>query len=77
MWRWLWVCLSPKKIGRSLLIYLSPAVAIDIEEEPSNRLLNTLAQQQARLLLRHTDDLFFAPLDEIDQDGSEVDQEIQ
>ena len=56
---------------------LETAVAIDIEEEPSNRLLNTLAQQQARLLLRHTDDLFFAPLDEIDQDGSEVDQEIQ
>ena len=56
---------------------LEIAVAIDIEEEPSNRLLNTLAQQQARLLLRHTDDLFFAPLDEIDQDGSGVDQEIQ
>ena len=56
---------------------LETAVAIDIEEEPSNRLLNTLAQQQARLLLRHTDDLFFAPLDEIDQDGSEIDQEIQ
>ena len=56
---------------------LETAVAIDLEEEPSNRLLNTLAQQQARLLLRHTDDLFFAPLDEIDQDGSEVDQEIQ
>ena len=56
---------------------LETAVAIDIEEEPSNRLLNTLAQQQARLLLRHTDDLFFAPLDEIDQDGAEVDQEIQ
>ena len=56
---------------------LETAVAIDIEEEPSNRLLNTLAQQQARLLLRHTDDLFFAPLDEIDQDGFEVDQEIQ
>ena len=56
---------------------LETAVAIDLEEEPSNRLLNTLAQQQARLLLRHTDDLFFAPLDEIDKDGSEVDQEIQ
>ena len=56
---------------------LETAVAIDIEEEPSNRLLNTLAQQRARLLLRHTDDLFFAPLDEIDQDGSGVDQEIQ
>ena len=56
---------------------LEIAVAIDIEEEPSNRLLNTLAQQQARLLLRHTDDLFFAPFDEIDQDGSGVDQEIQ
>ena len=56
---------------------LESAVAIDIEEEPSNRLLNTLAQQQARLLLGHTDDLFFAPLDEINQDGSGVDQEIQ
>jgi len=56
---------------------LETAVAIDIEEEPSNRLLNTLAQQQARLLLHHTDDLFFAPLDEIDQDGFGVDQEIQ
>ena len=56
---------------------LEAAVAIDIEEEPSNRLLNTLSQQQARMLLSHVDDLFFAPLDEIDQDESGADEEIQ
>jgi len=56
---------------------LEAAVAIDIEEEPSNRLLNTLSQQQARMLLSHVDDLFFAPLDEFDQDESGVDEEIQ
>ena len=56
---------------------LEAAVAIDIEEEPSNRLLNTLSQQQARMLLSHVDDLFFAPLDEFDQDKSGADEEIQ
>ena len=56
---------------------LEAAVAIDIQAEPSNRLLNTLSQQQARMLLSHVDDLFFAPLDEIDQDESGADEEIQ
>ena len=41
---------------------LNDALAIDVDENPSNRLLNTIAQKRARLLLEHIDDLFFEPL---------------
>ena len=50
---------------------LETATAIDVDEAPENRLLNTIAQRQARVLLEHIDDLFFPPLD----DGA--DQEIR
>ena len=50
---------------------LEAAIAIDPDEEPSNRLLNLIAQRRARVLLDHIDDLFFEPfddaLDELDQ----------
>ena len=41
---------------------LNDALAIDVDKEPSNRLLNVIAQKRARLLLEHADDLFFEPL---------------
>ena len=47
---------------------LNDALAIDVDKDPSNRLLNVIAQKRARLLLEHTDDLFFDPLP---QDGEE------
>ena len=47
---------------------LETAVAIDPDEEPSNRLLNLIAQKRARVLLEHVDDLFFEPLDPLDED---------
>ena len=43
---------------------LDTALAIDPDEETSNRLLNLIAQKRARSLLDHVDDLFFEPLDE-------------
>ena len=43
---------------------LSDALAIDVNQHPSNRLLNVVAQKRARLLLEHVDDLFFEPLAE-------------
>ena len=47
---------------------LETAVAIDVDEEPSNRLLNLIAQKRARVLLDHIDDLFFEPLAALDED---------
>lgn len=49
---------------------LDTALAIDPDEQPSNRLLNLVAQRRARSLLEHIDDLFFEPLedDEFDDD---------
>ncbi len=47
---------------------LEAAIAIDPDEEPSNRLLNLIAQRRARVLLDHIDDLFFEPFDELDED---------
>ena len=47
---------------------LETAIAIDPDEEPSNRLLNLIAQKRARVLLDHIDDLFFEPLDALDED---------
>ena len=47
---------------------LETAIAIDPDAEPSNRLLNLVAQRRARSLLDHIDDLFFEPLDELDSD---------
>ena len=47
---------------------LETAVAIDPDTEPSNRLLNLVAQRRARSLLDHVDDLFFEPFDELDSD---------
>ena len=47
---------------------LETAIAIDPDEEPSNRLLNLIAQKRARVLLEHVDDLFFEPLDPLDED---------
>ena len=49
---------------------LETALAIDLEEAPENRLLNTIAQRRARGLLDHIDDLFFAPLE--DEDEQEI-----
>ncbi len=49
---------------------LETALAIDLEEAPENRLLNTIAQRRARVLLDHIDDLFFAPLE--DEDEQEI-----
>ena len=43
---------------------LETALAIDVDKEPANRLLNVLSQKRARMLLDHVDDLFFEPLDE-------------
>ena len=43
---------------------LSDALAIDVDQDPSIRLLNIIAQKRARLLLEHVDDLFFEPLPE-------------
>ena len=48
---------------------LETAVAIDADEEPSNRLLNLIAQKRARVLLDHIDDLFFEPLAALDDDA--------
>ncbi len=48
---------------------LDAAVAIDPDAETSNRLLNVIAQKQARSLLDHVDDLFFEPLDEEDEEN--------
>ena len=55
------------------------ALAIDPDEEPSNRLLNLVAQRRARSLLDHIDDLFFEPLNEDEDDGGDprTDQEIR
>ena len=50
---------------------LEVAIAIDPDEAPENRLLNTIAQRRARVLLDHIDDLFFPPLDD------EAEQEIR
>jgi predicted anti-sigma-YlaC factor YlaD len=47
---------------------LETAIAIDPDEDTSNRLLNLIAQKRARSLLDHIDDLFFEPLDELDSD---------
>ncbi len=47
---------------------LETAIAIDPDEEPSNRLLNLIAQKRARVLLDHIDDLFFEPLAALDDD---------
>ena len=47
---------------------LETAIAIDPDEEPSNRLLNLIAQKRARVLLDHIDDLFFEPLEALDED---------
>jgi predicted anti-sigma-YlaC factor YlaD len=47
---------------------LETALAIDPDEEPRNRLLNLIAQKRARVLLDHIDDLFFEPLDALDED---------
>ena len=47
---------------------LETALAIDPDEEPSNRLLNLIAQKRARVLLDHIDDLFFEPLDALDEE---------
>ena len=49
---------------------LDAALAIDPDEETSNRLLNLIAQKRARSLLDHIDDLFFEPLD-TDEDEDE------
>ena len=43
---------------------LETALAIDVDKEPANRLLNVLSQKRARMLLDHVDDLFFEPIDE-------------
>ena len=48
---------------------LDTALAIDPDEETSNRLLNLIAQKRARSLLDHVDDLFFEPLDEEDEEN--------
>ena len=48
---------------------LETALAIDPDEEPRNRLLNLIAQKRARVLLDHIDDLFFEPLDALDEDS--------
>ena len=47
---------------------LEAAIAIDPDEEPSNRLLNLIAQKRAQVLLDHIDDLFFEPLAALDDD---------
>ena len=47
---------------------LETALAIDPDEEPRNRLLNLIAQKRARVLLDHIDDLFFEPLDALDEE---------
>jgi len=41
---------------------LDSALAIDPDEDTSNRLLNVIAQKRARNLLDHVDDIFFDPL---------------
>ena len=43
---------------------LETALAIDVNKEPANRLLNVLSQKRARMLLDHVDDLFFEPIHE-------------
>ncbi len=43
---------------------LNQALAIDPDEDPSNRLLNIVTQRRARTMLDHIDDLFETPLDE-------------
>lgn len=48
---------------------LETAIAIDPDEETSNRLLNLIAQKRARSFLGHIDDLFFEPLDEEDEEN--------
>lgn len=47
---------------------LETAVAIDADEAPANRLLNLIAQQRARVLLDHIDDLFFEPFDALEEE---------
>ena len=47
---------------------LETALAIDPDAAPENRLLNLIAQQRARVLLDHIDDLFFEPFDELDEE---------
>lgn len=48
---------------------LEAAIAIDPDERPENRLLNLIAQKRARVLLDHIDDLFFEPLDALEDDS--------
>ena len=48
---------------------LNDALAIDVDEDPDNRLLNIIAQKRARLLLEHVDDLFFEPLPEDEEEN--------
>ena len=48
---------------------LNDALAIDVDEDPDNRLLNIIAQKRARLLLEHVDDLFFETLPEDEEDN--------
>ena len=47
---------------------LEAALAIDPDAAPRNRLLNVIAQRRARVLLDREDDLFFEPLDALDDD---------
>jgi predicted anti-sigma-YlaC factor YlaD len=47
---------------------LERALAVDVDVEPSLHLVNALAQQRARFLLDHADDLFLEPLQE--EEGS-------
>ena len=48
---------------------LNGALAIDVDEDPDNRLLNIIAQKRARLLLEHVDDLFFETLPEDEEEN--------
>ena len=59
---------SPRRTREEFRELLEAAIAIDPDEEPSNRLLNLIAQRRARVLLDHIDDLFFEPFDELDED---------
>ena len=40
------------------------ALAVDVDADPSSRLMNVLAQQRAKWLLEHLDDYFFIVEDE-------------
>ena len=55
---------------------LETALAIDTDEEPSNRLLNLIAQKRASSLLAHIDDLFFEPLPD-DRDDVTAEETIR